>query len=33
MTEDSIQMQSDILVLSKDKERLQYERDDLERQI
>ncbi|CDW72869.1 UNKNOWN [Stylonychia lemnae] len=32
MTEDAIQMQSDILVLTKEKERIQYERDDYERQ-
>ena len=32
LTEESIQMQSDILVMGKEKERLQFERDEYERQ-
>ena len=33
LTEDSIQLQSDIHVLSKEKERLMYERDEQERKV
>ena len=33
LTEDSIQFQNDLLILTKDKERLAYERDDYERQV
>lgn len=33
LTEDQIQMQNDMLVLTKEKERLSYERDDYERQL
>jgi hypothetical protein len=33
MTEDSIQMQSDIHVLVKEKERIAYERDENERRV